>query len=356
MKLKLIQSCRGLAALLVVLFHAAELSRSKFQQDSWFAAFQFGHSGVNFFFVLSGFIIFYIHQSDIGRKSKLKQFILKRFIRIYPLYWLVALTLLFVLYLNPDFGSAHPRNIAVIVKSLLLLPQWQNPIISVGWTLSHEVFFYAVFSLLIYLKPKLSKTLLIGWLAVTLLLFLLEIANVFKLDQDPAIRLIFSYHNLEFFLGCLSAYIVTTYKTLNHKSWNFTQHLSLLGLSLFTISATVFNHQPPQVADVLTYGIPSAMIILGAASIDLEQVDAKQKVEPAPLFCYLGDASYSIYLTHYAFLSALVKFTLAINSANLFNVSAVMILLILISVSLGCFVHSYVEKPLIQALKKKFIA
>ena len=84
-KLEIIQASRGIAALLVVLFHVTELSQQKLNQNFLSGLFAFGGSGVDFFFVLSGFIILFAHRADIGQKKKLKNFVIKRAIRVYPL-------------------------------------------------------------------------------------------------------------------------------------------------------------------------------------------------------------------------------------------------------------------------------
>ena len=104
-KLELIQALRGLAALLVVMFHTTELNHKNFQQEFLFNIFAFGSSGVDFFFVLSGFIIYFIHRFDVGQRNKLKPFLLKRLIRVYPMYWLVTLALLPYIFFNSLFGS-----------------------------------------------------------------------------------------------------------------------------------------------------------------------------------------------------------------------------------------------------------
>jgi len=93
----LLQVYRGLAALMVVLLHAQDIINRNIElhKDSLLKIFTFGWIGVDFFFVLSGFIIFYVHQSDIGQVKKFKQFIIKRLLRIYLIYWIVLFAKVF---------------------------------------------------------------------------------------------------------------------------------------------------------------------------------------------------------------------------------------------------------------------
>ena len=95
MKLLGIEAARGLAALLVVTRHCTQMLSGA----RYFGAlplgglFVFGHAGVDFFFVLSGFIIAYIHAGDLGRPERFGGYASKRVIRIYPTYW-VALAIM----------------------------------------------------------------------------------------------------------------------------------------------------------------------------------------------------------------------------------------------------------------------
>ena len=63
--------------------------------------FDFGHAGVEFFFVLSGFIILHIHWKDLGHPSRFSSFAGKRFLRIYPMYWLVLAAIIPVYFFSP---------------------------------------------------------------------------------------------------------------------------------------------------------------------------------------------------------------------------------------------------------------
>ncbi|MBP9743591.1 MAG: acyltransferase [Burkholderiales bacterium] len=89
-KFNTLQSLRGIAALLVLLYHATWLSIVNNQYVYALNIFKQGQIGVDLFFVLSGFIIAYMHWSQINLKNGVvAKYWLKRFFRIYPLYWII---------------------------------------------------------------------------------------------------------------------------------------------------------------------------------------------------------------------------------------------------------------------------
>jgi len=71
---------------------------------------QFGHAGVDFFFVLSGFIIFFVHGKDIGKPSRLPHYVWRRFIRIYPVYWAVTLISIVLAFFFSKLSTVSIRD------------------------------------------------------------------------------------------------------------------------------------------------------------------------------------------------------------------------------------------------------
>jgi peptidoglycan/LPS O-acetylase OafA/YrhL len=344
-QLNLLQAFRGLAALLIVLYHATGLAINKFNQSYLLDFFIFGNSGVDFFFVLSGFMIFYAHIADIGNKNKFILFLKKRFIRIYPLYWLVTFIVLPVYFFVPSLGQGYERNIGVIIKSLLLYPQTANmPIVSVGWTLTYEVFFYLLFSLLIVLKIRFWLPIIAIWILGTIISFI----HNFVSGQNQAIYLfhIFSSYNLEFIGGCIAALFV--YKFKSKFSIKYLIGLLIASLALF-INGKYFIPGLPQEAHVIIYGIPSLLIIVTSALLEINKT-----INIPKIFTSLGEASYSIYLAHYACLSMLVKAALIGKLNAWISLNFLMSLIVLITIFLGCMFNFYIEKPLLTYLRQKW--
>jgi len=153
-----VQTGRALAALLVVLFHLGMIFEDpRYFNVPWAATpFQFGEAGVEFFFVLSGFIIASAHAGDISRPSRLIPYLQRRMIRIYPPYWIVfALVCLLSLPVE-SMRAALPTDSATLARAWMLFPQGDavvrgtgSPVLVVAWTLRYEILFYLFFALFI---------------------------------------------------------------------------------------------------------------------------------------------------------------------------------------------------------------
>ena len=75
--------------MLVVLFHVTGTFFETYNVSFLAGMFKFGGSGVDVFFVLSGFIITYANREYIGKPKNINQFFKKRAIRIFPIYWII---------------------------------------------------------------------------------------------------------------------------------------------------------------------------------------------------------------------------------------------------------------------------
>ena len=109
-KMRSIEAARALAAFAVVLLHAANLMRVEHFSGhiGLGGIFDFGYVGVDFFFVLSGFIITYVHFTDIGRIERLPRYLWRRFSRIYPIFWAILLLVVTVTTLARLAGGNGP--------------------------------------------------------------------------------------------------------------------------------------------------------------------------------------------------------------------------------------------------------
>lgn len=343
-RLVLVQVGRAIAALLVLLFHVTQLSETKLNEPFCFNLFRFGGAGVDFFFVLSGFIIFWVHRADVGHRDRFKSFAVKRLIRIYPLYWIVTLALLPAYFLVSNFGRGHEHHLSTILQSLLLIPQENGPVLTVGWSLCYELFFYAMFGLVILLPLNLSFWLIGIWFSGSLFNTVLE--SVFLVKSHFIVQFIFSFHTLEFSFGCLAAYLV--FRRYPYRAF----FLLALGGIVFFLAGVAQSYHLLQLHPTIAYGLPSTLILVGAATLDLKQTASR-----LPRFLsYLGDASYSIYLTHYPCLSAALKLAFALNLFSVLGDGLTFALLILMALALGCLIYSKVEKPLMAALRKQFLS
>src|SRR4028118_1508972 len=343
-KLNLLQAYRGIAALLVVMVHITITSADLLNQLTFLNLFRAGWSGVDYFFVLSGFIMVYVHRSAIGKKDQLKSFLVKRALRIYPIYWIITLTLLCFFIVIPGFANNQDLGLGYVIGSLLLIPQNEWPILLVGWTLIYELYFDFLFSIAIWLKPKHSVPILSTWLFVTILHFwkIVTFPNSFVW-----LALVFGGMNLEFVLGCMAGYIVIKY---NNKIGKYRWILFGIANLGYVILGILIAWRNIELRRVPTFGVLAAMLIIAATSIDL-----KDSPKIPYLLIFLGDASYSIFLTHSPLMLAITKILQKANLGKYFDGFFAPALLAVFAVVFGCIFYFLIEKPLTVFLRQNIV-
>ncbi|WP_128658966.1 acyltransferase family protein [Paenibacillus sp. 598K] len=333
--LSLIHVSRAIVPLLVILLHTSNFS-SKYFDYNFLGMNSLPYSGgVDFFFVLSGFMIFYLFHKHIGNRSKLKSFLIGRFIRIYPFYWVILTLIVPVYFFVPDFGQGWETDSLVIVKSYLLIHQPHSPVLGVAWSLCHTVLFYFIFSFLFF-SPRLSGVIVSIWLIVV-------VANaLFLIPHDSIwIDYLFSYTLIKFVLGCFLAFIVLNYRIQYGKT------MVIIGIIGFPL--TWINHVNGFIDThvSLGYTLFSCLVILGLSSIDM-----KREIKIPKLLNYLGLASYSLYLINQPAISVLSKLFHKLELHLHIGPLASSIIMMLLAIIIGCMAFSFVERPLIQFIKR----
>lgn len=267
-----IQILRGLAALLVALYHIALSMEQWFHVQPFGGALLAGNIGIDLFFVISGFVMLHVHGHEFGNRHAIRPFLLKRAVRIFPLYWFVlALTLLVMRVLGlPLPWSKLPAEI------LLVLPL-SVPVVGVAWTLSYELIFYAVFALLLALRRHLALAALFLWgLAGALTSW-----NSGWMALTPWVS--------EFCAGALLAAWISDRRPV--PGWIFDAGI-LVFLAIVASARAPAEH---------LQGLHRAGLILAAvALVALSVLGARHASGwAARAMGKLGDASYSLYLTHH---------------------------------------------------------
>ena len=136
---------RFIAALLVVLFHVDSAGHKFYGHYFADNIFRSGHAGVEFFFVLSGFIIFYVHRKDIENATGGASFMMRRIVRIIPMYWLALACVVIAYALSPAARQGRLFSIQDYIFDFLLIPRHGEMALSVAWTLRQEFVFYFIF-------------------------------------------------------------------------------------------------------------------------------------------------------------------------------------------------------------------
>ncbi|MBK8675613.1 MAG: acyltransferase [Cellvibrionales bacterium] len=349
-----IQALRGIAVLLVIFYHLAGVQSKSSTAYALPDVLHFGAVGVDIFFLISGFLMMTITRGTQASFSTALQFMKRRLLRIYPIYWLVSIPITYLLFfssrdllnnlnLNPDAARYIPDLSIYLLKSALLFPQVNLPPLTISWTLIHEVYFYCVFGLLLLLPQRTHGWLLLAWSAVTLVFWW-----ILKPTQyQPISYLLCNPLTLEFTVGCWLAMFLTKKKHIT-KPYIFL----LLGCAAFAVSwlAWVANngYEFPIADDrVLYLLLPCALILAAIASME------QQKQYLPQLLQKIGDASYSLYLTHIIFLSIGRKiWKLQGFEDSLFNNLWFWPSLFAVTLVAGTLCYQLLEKPLLRAGKK----
>ena len=280
MKLQSIQALRGVAALLVAFSHLHILELKSIAANGLAepgligGLFMNGIAGVDLFFVISGFIMVFVTRNTVPGPAPAADFLFARVTRIYPIWWAFAGCMtVYVLAAHGLSGESAAWQRATngqpmvpyLVKSFLLIPQPAFPILNVGWTLVHEVYFYFIFTLFMLLPRKWLPALLAGWAASVLVGSLMGLSGPAAITW---ISLVFHPMTLEFILGALVGLAVT--KGLIWRSGILT-----LVATLWLFVALCFQgEQTPALIHwtrVLWYGLPAGLLVYAAAGLDVQQ-------------------------------------------------------------------------------------
>jgi len=333
-KFEALEVGRGIAALLVVLHHTGNIIAEPrfYNAVPWGGHLKNFNVGIDFFFVLSGFIIAWVHSRDVGQPERLGHYALRRFLRIYPPYWGIMLPLAVLYLLNPGAGKAQQHDLANVFFSTFLLPYPEQPILGVAWTLVHEMLFYGLFGLLI-LWGRRAALLLPVWAV-------LIITAQFFTPLDFPLSILLSAFNLEFLFGVGAALI------LRQRSVPMPRFLTIAGcLSFLAFMFFARSIQDVSILARLAFGGSATVAIIGV--VQWERQYGLRIPKPLMLF---GSASYSIYLIHGVALSATIHILTRLFPKTS-SLSLVILILATAGVSAGIGYHLCVEKPLSRWLR-----
>lgn len=289
-------------------------------------------NGVDIFFVISGFIMVHATRGfkpASTRGGQALDFFVRRLIRVVPLYWLALLWhnkgpiarggadvgLLADFAFIPRFNPKHPNEI------------W--PSLVPGWTLNYEMLFYVLFAVALFCGRR-------RYIALVAAMSSLVLAGVlFEFQSAPAVFWTGSIL-AEFLLG-MGVYALFAAKRLV-PSTPVAIGLCLLGF----VGLAIPN-----------YGLPS-LIVDGpfAALIVWSGLYVGRAMRPQRLLGLVGDASYSIYLTHlfvFPFCYALLN-AWGMKPPTPFSITVVIVVCCSVATVVGLLVHWVVEKPLLRIM------
>jgi exopolysaccharide production protein ExoZ len=281
MKFDSIQVFRAIAANAVVMSHLlgieGKYGKGFVVLPDWIG--QAGPAGVHFFFVISGCVMVFA-----SRGVKWSDFMLSRMIRIYPIYWFYTSIFILVIVLAPQYVSFGLPSPASILKSYLLWPDSSAPLLTVGWSLIFEMYFYMVLTLALALAVPLRLAIVL-WTGLTILIVLLSPQGT------PLIMLISSPLTFEFIAGAMVGFVVL------HGYVSYRRTALVAGVASLVVGFIRYvSYALPNDASLITVvslAIPFSLILYAGLSFE-----CVRRWPKSSWMVLLGDASYSTYLSH----------------------------------------------------------
>lgn len=271
-----VQYLRGVAALLVVIYHATmKYAQATGRVGGW----TIGQSGVDLFFIISGFIMSYTTST---RGTRGFTFFKARIVRILPLYWLLSLMALVVYLVAPQFVNSSGGTTNVL-HSFTLYPVGEKMLIQNGWTLSYEFWFYMVFALALttgqVYRLKLASATLV---ALVLIGFILP-------HKSAALTVATGPMLLEFVMGMIAFVYITSVRQRTA--------VNIVLLIVGTLLLQFFSQEDYTQYRTICYGLPFMLVFCGAVGFERVLRNSGSTII-ARILRGLGDSSYSLYLVH----------------------------------------------------------
>lgn len=331
-----IQALRAVAALLVVFVHMKGLvALAGLPAD----VMNFGNCGVDLFFVISGVIMVFTVER---RETRAWDFLAHRIARITPLYWLITFVVFLTAAVAPGLVHETRASLPDLIRSLLFIPHVRPdgnmwPLVFVGWTLNYEMAFYVLFALTMLARPRSTSFAV----CVTLIAAAAMARAIFH-PQDREIDFYTYPIILEFAAGVVIGWALPRLRV--------DRRFVPLAAAAATISlaGVLFAHALfPDVNRAFVPGLPAAGLVISA--LVLERAGWRVR---SPLVLRLGDASYSIYLTHFFFVEAVTRAaeTLKLHGATAVVITSAAVMTGVCVLGVGVFV--FVETPLTRVARR----
>jgi peptidoglycan/LPS O-acetylase OafA/YrhL len=308
-RIVVLDSFRAVAALSVLLFHLTNRH------------FAYGHYGVQFFFIISGFVIF----NTIGKIKSGNEFIIRRFFRLYPTYW--ACVIITTLVIN--FFSISHEHISgyKFLANFTMIQELLNVenIDTSYWSLLPELFFYGLI-LILYWTRQLKNIEIIGLLWIVLIL----IAAYFKIETKiPLIRILNIRHGQLFLSG------IMFYKIYKGA---YTKRTIAIIILCYLCCLYVYPVSHPDIYPVLSNAIIISIIFFSFVLF----IKGKLSFLANKQLQFIGLISYPVYLLHQKIgLILLDILNSRLPQFAILNFVLVTLLIILVSYC----IYRVVEKP-----------
>ena len=312
---------------------------------------------VQFFFCLSGFVIYYNYRDKIKNLTNIKVFIIKRFFRLYPLHLFFLLLFLFIeivkyiaineFKLSPNSEPFTKNNFYTFVANIFLLQTflYEYTFNTPSWSISAEFYTYIVFAFIIIFKFNLRISLF-----VLLLISLIRINDQLNFGASHSGYRSFLDCIYSFYWGLFSSYLYVKYN--DKKLYKITKNtISFILLFVTFISLT-------KMQDDNLFILPIIFSLLIFFSCDLNNTSFLGKILCNKFFVYLGSISYSIYMSHlliFWIITNSLKYIFNLNTfvdddgfskldLNIFVSSLLVLFCYFVTIIFSHFLYNYIEK------------
>lgn len=318
---------RGIAALAVVFYHFFTRYDRHYNYDFEVPDFiRFGATGVQLFFIISGFVIFW----TLSKTQSYKDFLAARFARLYPAYW-AAVTITAIVISFPIAGELGLEvSFAGYLVNLTMFQEFLKfeHVDGVYWTLTVELLFYFLISTIFILNGfKYIRYILLGFMMLSMFWW------YFK-DQNVLIYYVGKILILDYI--CYFSAGICFYKLwIGDKS-----KLDYL-IILVSIICNFFYHRFDEAVFIVIY----YLIMFAIVNNHLRFIIRRE-------FLFLGKISYPLYLVHQNIGFVIIFSLLTYQVSPFFAIAIAMLIVIL----LAYLISKYIEYPGQRYFKSKFVA
>ena len=285
-----VQALRFFAAFAVLVGHLQHEVAARLMPGVPFKEFTAidGGIGVDMFFVISGFIMYYISGDGFGRLGEWRRFAIRRFLRVAPLYYVATILMLVAAAVFTEHIDGDAIGIGPAIASFAFLPMANGagevvPSLKLGWTLNYEAYFYAIFALALVFPKRFGLIALFGILfgLVGLAQALPGMATVVDFWGQPIV--------LEFAAGVTLAMVY-------RRGWRISAGQALIVIAAGLALTMALRHLGVNsyATRAVVQGIPAALVVCGVVLWrgPMSTNSLARSLE------FGGNASYALYLSH----------------------------------------------------------
>jgi exopolysaccharide production protein ExoZ len=288
-----------------------------------------GSFGVGIFFVISGFIMAMVCDTDS------RHFLGRRIARIVPLYWILTLAVYLIASIAPGLLGSTSVGWNSLVRSLFFIPYQSRgtyfPILFLGWSLNYEMYFYVLIAAALWISKRYAPLIASGaMIAILLTLQVLQPGGAMMFYGHPIILL--------FVIGILLYYAFQAIPSEQILANKWTLIITGIAAALVMIITAI---NLIEWRNALIVGFTSSVLVFCAVLLDKANVSFRW-----PFLMLLGDASYAMYLVHPYCEEAINKFVARsipiLNSRTLVGMPISLTVTILASI----LVYRWLDNPL----------